>query len=206
MLRSVPDLNGSSVCGGSLPNGRLILAFWNDMVGEELHLRFTLQHAHGRRAPGRRWPVGGYRHPRDYHHAGLCPQHRQRRGRERAAHEDLRREQQPDHDIVLLQPGLYPCDVTNAQQQVTHAEFDLQWGKPHSVTDVNSNITSYTYDGLGRLLSITKPLDVLNGIPYAWRMYAYQFGAPGSPPAPSQTDTFVREIYAPGSYVQSIAF
>jgi RHS repeat-associated protein len=101
---------------------------------------------------------------------------------------------------------LYPCDITNAQQQVTRAVYDLQWGKPVSVTDANSNVTSYTYDGLGRLLSITKPLDVLNGIPYAWRMYAYQFGAPGTPPTPSRIDTFVREIYAPGGYVQSSTF
>ncbi len=101
---------------------------------------------------------------------------------------------------------LYPCDITNAQQQVTHRVYDLRWGKPTSITDANSNVTTYTYDGLGRPLGITKPLDVQNSTTYAWRMFAYQFGAPGTPPAPTRIDTFIREPNASGGYLQNSTF
>src|SRR5262249_53540142 len=102
--------------------------------------------------------------------------------------------------------GLYACEVTNAVGQTTHGCRDLRWGKPVSVTDPNSSPTTYGYDGMGRLTSVSRPGDTL-----PWRTFAYYYGAapptppPGATPTPSSPTlarvyTLYREPNAAASY------
>ncbi len=86
--------------------------------------------------------------------------------------------------------GIFPCTITNALNQVTQKTYDLRWGKPLSITEPNTAVTSFTYDGLGRLASMTRPLDTT-----PWRQFVYTFG---TAPTPTRIDTLVREPNATG--------
>ncbi len=49
--------------------------------------------------------------------------------------------------------------MTNALGKVTQTTYDYALGLPDSVTALNGSVTSATYDGFGRLKTITAPLD-----------------------------------------------
>jgi RHS repeat-associated protein len=84
--------------------------------------------------------------------------------------------------------GLFPCTITNALNQVTQKTYDLRWGKPTQITEPNSAVTGFGYDNMGRLTSLTRPLDTT-----AWRQFVYTYGTGGGSPTPSRIDTLVRE-------------
>jgi RHS repeat-associated protein len=81
--------------------------------------------------------------------------------------------------------GLFPCTITNALNQVTNKAYDPRWGKPTQLTEPNGEVTTFAYDGLGRVTSITRPLDTT-----PWRQFAYSFF---TAPTPSRIDTLIRE-------------
>jgi RHS repeat-associated protein len=53
----------------------------------------------------------------------------------------------------------YPVSVTNELDQTVLTEYDYRFGLPDSVTDSNGITTSATYDGFGRMETITAPGD-----------------------------------------------
>jgi RHS repeat-associated protein len=53
--------------------------------------------------------------------------------------------------------GAYPTTVTNALGQFYTQNFDFSTGLVTSKTDLNSLVTSYTYDSMWRLASVTRP-------------------------------------------------
>ena len=53
----------------------------------------------------------------------------------------------------------YATSVSNALSQPTQTGYDYGLGLPTSVTDANNAVTSATYDGFGRLKTITAPGD-----------------------------------------------
>ncbi len=59
----------------------------------------------------------------------------------------------------------YVTKVTNALSQVATKTYDSCTGAIASSTDVNSNQTTYAYDEMGRTLSVTDPLQTVNGSP-----------------------------------------
>jgi RHS repeat-associated protein len=53
----------------------------------------------------------------------------------------------------------YPISVTNALGHVTQTAYNYALGVPNSVIDANNAMTSATYDGFGRIRTITAPGD-----------------------------------------------
>jgi RHS repeat-associated protein len=45
---------------------------------------------------------------------------------------------------------VFPHQITNALNQVEKREYDMRWGLESTVTDINNQTTTYTYDDLGR--------------------------------------------------------
>jgi len=99
--------------------------------------------------------------------------------------------------------GLYPCQITLPTTSYStmriNKTYDLRWGKPLSITDANNAKTTFTYDGLGRLTAVTRPLDLPNNgssTPHEWRTFTYSFGAAATATAPARAtriDTAIRE-------------
>ncbi len=67
---------------------------------------------------------------------------------------------------------LYPGTMTNALGQVTYYTYDYRTGKLASVKDPNGGITSTTYDGFGRVTSVTIP-DPSTGSPVPKQNFTY---------------------------------
>ncbi len=89
--------------------------------------------------------------------------------------------------------GFYPCMITAGTTAqglglTTSKTWDLQWGQPLSLTDANSQPTTFAYNGLGQLTTITRVSDAL-----PWRRFNYTVGTSGAPPAPSRIETLIRE-------------
>ena len=53
--------------------------------------------------------------------------------------------------------GAFPTTVTNALNQATNVAYDFDTGLVTSSTDANSLTTSYTYDSMWRLATVTRP-------------------------------------------------
>ncbi|XOV88329.1 MAG: RHS repeat-associated core domain-containing protein [Pseudomonadota bacterium] len=51
----------------------------------------------------------------------------------------------------------FPTSVTNAEGHTTLYGYDLRHGKPNEITDPNSQVTTITYDPLGRITEIDYP-------------------------------------------------
>jgi YD repeat-containing protein len=64
---------------------------------------------------------------------------------------------------------LYPVQTTNAANQTARTDYDTAMGVPIAMTDANGLITTYTYDGFGRLTKIFKPGDGSD----PWTRYDY---------------------------------
>jgi RHS repeat-associated protein len=59
--------------------------------------------------------------------------------------------------------GAYPTTVTDALNHSSYASYDFNTGVKLSATDANSQTTSYTYDNMLRVSTITGPPDPNNG-------------------------------------------
>ena len=60
----------------------------------------------------------------------------------------------------------YPVKISNALHHISHAEYDLRFGKPVLTTDVNNNRMRYQYDPVGRLTAVTAPYEWDNNLPW----------------------------------------
>ncbi len=54
---------------------------------------------------------------------------------------------------------IFPNSTVNDLHQTVLASYDLNWGGPTTITDVAGQSTNYTYDWLGRILSVVRPGD-----------------------------------------------
>jgi YD repeat-containing protein len=53
----------------------------------------------------------------------------------------------------------FPTSVTNAEGHTTLYGYDLRHGKPNEITDPNNQVTTITYDPLGRVTQVDYPDD-----------------------------------------------
>lgn len=53
----------------------------------------------------------------------------------------------------------YPKMITDALNNLTMIGYNVRWGKPQLVNDINRKVTAYTYDHRGRLIRIKKTDD-----------------------------------------------
>jgi YD repeat-containing protein len=95
--------------------------------------------------------------------------------------------------------GALPTSTTaeNAKQWNTVTQLDQARQLPVRVTDPNGNVTTETYDALGRLASVTLPIDQASGDP----TYKYTYSVTGTSP-PAVTSQTLRED---GSYSTSVS-
>ena len=95
--------------------------------------------------------------------------------------------------------GALPVSTTaeNAKQWNSVTQLDQGRQLPTRVTDPNGNITTETYDALGRLTSVTLPIDQVSGDP----TYKYTYSVTGTSP-PAVTSQTLRED---GSYSTSVS-
>lgn len=71
----------------------------------------------------------------------------------------------PDGRSLTLQPGQFPLDAKNALSQPSSQLFDPRFGTPTEFTDANGQLTTASYDDLGRKTKETKP----DGTSINWR-------------------------------------
>jgi RHS repeat-associated protein len=76
--------------------------------------------------------------------------------------------------------SLYAATTTNALGHQTEQVISLAYGKPLSETGANDEITSYAYDGMGRLTCEALPGDSCSGGSGATRTYSYVYPTGGA--------------------------
>ena len=64
--------------------------------------------------------------------------------------------------------GRFKIKMTNALGQSVHQTSDPRFGKPATRTDLNGLVTTYGYDGFGRVISKTNPDQTNSKISYYW--------------------------------------
>jgi len=87
--------------------------------------------------------------------------------------------------------------VTNPKGWVTVTQLDQARQLPLSITDPNGNVTSESYDALGRLMSVVSPLDQGTG----YHSHDFTYSVTGTSPS-SVTETSLRED---GSYATTVS-
>jgi RHS repeat-associated protein len=95
--------------------------------------------------------------------------------------------------------GAIPTEikVTNAKNWVTDTQLDQSRQLPTTVTDPNGNVTTESYDAVGRLTSVTKPIGQASGD----ATYQYSYTVTGTSP-PTVTTQTLRED---GSYATKVS-
>ncbi len=64
--------------------------------------------------------------------------------------------------------GTFLIETTNPLGQKSHISYDHKWGLPLAETGVDGLVIRYSYDGFGRLLSTTNPLQITTNIERDW--------------------------------------
>ncbi len=110
---------------------------------------------------------------------------------------------------VFDSKGRLPEQTTNSLNQTEYRTYDYRWGKPLSVTGIDGLITSFTYDGLGKLKTETDPKGVTTAYNYLWdigqggsatgttnnnHIYYVEVSNPGNPDVKTWFDVHDREI------------
>ncbi len=103
-----------------------------------------------------------------------------------------------DYDEAV---NTYITRVTDAYGYHSTATYDLRFGKPLVTTDLNHNSTNYTLDSIGRLETVTGPLELANDLPYTIKFQYFpqasvpwaltQHYDPQHPGNPLETVTFI---------------
>ena len=94
-----------------------------------------------------------------------------------------------------------PTSVTDTNPAPFHWQTTTTMNQgrqlPTATTDVNGEVTTETYDALGRLMSVTTPIDQGTGDP----TYTYSYHLTGKVPSAVTTSTLRED----GSYSQSVS-
>ena len=86
---------------------------------------------------------------------------------------------------------------TDAQGQTTYYGNYNKYGKPCTVTDYHNNITSYSYDSWGNLISVSRPDGSVEQTSMAWDFYGFYNvteTASGKPETVVRYDALNREV------------
>ncbi len=93
----------------------------------------------------------------------------------------------------------YPVKISNALHHISHAEYDLRFGKPVLTTDVNNNRMRYQYDPVGRLTAVTAPYEWDNNLPWTVKFeytpHNYNVRDIGSQPCDSCSLSWARSCH-----------
>lgn len=96
------------------------------------------------------------------------------------------------------QVHIYPIKATNALGQSISSTYDYRIGQALTTTDANNQTTTNTYDGLGRLISVSGPKDSED---YPGARYSYDFSV-----SPLKITQEVKSVYSPEEYLTSYYF
>ena len=100
--------------------------------------------------------------------------------------------------------GAFPTTVTNALNQSANHNYDFNTGLPTSTTDPNNLTTSFTYDNMWRLASVTAPDGGVSTITHQETTFPFSTTL-NKPINPSQTETTTNVFDGLGRLVQSQA-
>jgi len=96
--------------------------------------------------------------------------------------------------------GQFVVQTTNPLGQISTATYDPKWGKPISQTDIDGLVTTFTYDGYGKPLTVTTPDNLTTNTSYSW-VQSGDANLVGNPVDPTELNTalYVVTNQKPGS-------